>query len=147
MTTIHYALDVVGMQFHDYLIGLKNAWGEYYDLHGPEEGLRLGLSTLVASVYAKVNAPSLSVEERYAAALLTLEESQLEHFLRLELRFSPGKQKLMLRNLSHMTNLVSRLAFWHRDMLEDKGLDLISLNGSEKCPFQMPARSFVLPVS
>lgn len=124
VTTIHYALDVVGMKFHGYLIGLKKMHGgEYYDLHGPEEGLRLGSSTLVASVYTKVNAPSLSVEERYSAALLTLEESQLEHFLRLELRFSPGKQKLMLRNLSHMANLVSRPAFWHRDMLEDKGLD------------------------
>ena len=124
VTTIHYALDVVGMQFHDYLFGLKKMHGgEYYDLHGPEEGLRLGSSTLVASAYAKVNAPSLSVEERYAAALLTLEESQLEHFLRLELRFSPGKQKLMLRNLSHITNLVSRLVIYHRDMLEDKGLD------------------------
>lgn len=124
VTTIHYALDVVGMKFHDYLIGLSKVHGgEYHDMNGPEEGLRLGSSTLVASAYAKVNAPSLSVEERYAAALLTLEESQLEHFLRLELRFSPGKQKLMLRNLSHMTNLVSRLAFWHRDMLEDKGLD------------------------
>ncbi len=124
VTTIHYALDVVGMQFHDYLIGLTKVYGgEYHDLSGPEEGLRLGSTTLLASVYAKVDAPSVSVEERYSAALLTLEESQLEHFLRLELRFSPGKQKLMLRNLSHMTNLVSRLAFWHWDMLEDKGLD------------------------
>ncbi|MGN9650734.1 hypothetical protein [Klebsiella michiganensis] len=123
VTTIHYALDVVGMQFHDYLFGLKNKHGgEYYDLHGPEEGLRLGSSTLIASVYAKVNAP-VSTEERYSAPLLTLEESQLEHFLRLELRFSPGKQKLMLRNLSHMTNLVSRLVIYRREMLEDKGLD------------------------
>ncbi len=124
VTTVHYALDVVGMQQHDYLIGLtKVHGGEYHDLNGPEEGLRLGSTTLVASVYAKVNAPSVSVEERYSEAFLTLEESQLEHFLRLELRFSPVKQKMMLNNLSQMTNLVSRLAFWRRDMLEDNRLD------------------------
>lgn len=124
VTTIHYALDVMGMQQHDYLIGLaKVHGGEYHDLNGPEEGLRLGSSTLVASVYAKVNAPSVSMNDRYSAALLMLEESQLEHFLRLELRFSPDKQKLMLRNLSHMTNLVSRLVLYRRDILEDKRLD------------------------
>ncbi|WCF12224.1 hypothetical protein N4G58_14140 [Edwardsiella piscicida] len=148
VTTIHYALDVVGMQQHDYLIGLSKVHGgEYHDLNGPEEGLRLGSSTLVASVYAKVNVPSLSVEERYAAALLTLEESQLEHFLRLELRFSPGKQKLMLRNLSHMTNLVSRLVIYRRDMLEDKGLDPDFVRLLGKCPFRLPVRSLSQPVS
>ncbi|MGT3214587.1 hypothetical protein [Yersinia enterocolitica] len=124
ITTIHYALDVVGMKLHDYLIGLACVRrGKFNDLHGEQEGLRLGSRTVVASIYEKVDAPEISTEKRYEQALLTLEEKQFRRFLRLELRLSPGKQKLMLSNLLKMDNLVSKLAFYDRNALIDPGLE------------------------
>ncbi|AYX11584.1 hypothetical protein [Yersinia pseudotuberculosis] len=124
VTTIHYALDVMGMKLHDFLIGLAKVHdGDFNDLDGKQEGMRLGATTVVASIYEKVNAPELSLEERRATAQLTLDESQHECFLRLELRLSPGKQKLMLSNLSQMENLVSRLAFYDRKLIKDRKLD------------------------
>jgi len=135
VTTIHYALDVVGMKLHDYLISLSKVHdGEFHDLHGEQEGLRLGSTTLVASVYAKLNVPELSVDERYAMAQLMLEKYQFERFLRLELRFSPGKQKLMLGKLSQMENLVSRLAFYDREIMKDSKLE----PDFAKCLMKMP---------
>ncbi|MFJ5330602.1 hypothetical protein ACIPTT_08790 [Pectobacterium versatile] len=124
ITTVHYALDVMGMKLHDFLIGLAKAHdGDFHDLHGEQEGLRLGTTTVVASIYEKINAPELSVEERRATAQLTLDESQHECFLRLELRLSPGKQKLMLSNLLQMENVLSRLAFYDCKLMKDRKLD------------------------
>lgn len=124
VTTIHYALDVMGMKLHDFLIGLAKAHdGDFNDPYGEQEGMRLGATTVVASIYEKVNAPDLSLEERRATAQLTLDESQYEGFLRLELRLSPGKQKLMLSNLLQMENVLSRLAFYDRKLMKDRKLD------------------------
>ncbi|WP_313047251.1 hypothetical protein [Atlantibacter hermannii] len=124
ITTIHYALDVVGMKLHDYLIGLACVrTGKFNDLHGKEEGLRLGSTTVVASVYEKVDAPEISTEKRYEQALLMLEENQFRRFLRLELRLSPGKKELLLSNLLRLDNLVSKLAFYDRNALIDPELE------------------------
>ncbi|WP_210517218.1 hypothetical protein [Pantoea ananatis] len=124
ITTIHYALDVVGMKLHDYFIGLACVRkGKFNDLHGKEEGLRLGSTTVVASVYEKVDAPEISTEKRYEQALLMLEENQFRRFLRLELRLSPGKKKLLLSNLLRLDNLVSKLAFYDRNALTDPELE------------------------
>ncbi|HBY9714698.1 TPA: hypothetical protein MJA52_001623 [Klebsiella aerogenes] len=124
ITTIHYALDVVGMKLHDYLIRLVGARsGDFNDLHGEQEGLRLGSTTIVASIYEKADAPGLATERRYEQAVLLLDEQQFRRFLRLELRLSPGKQKLMLNNLLSMENLVSKLAFYDRNALVDSELE------------------------
>lgn len=124
VTSIHYALDVKGMKLHDYLVGLTKVHdGEFYDLHGEQEGLRLGSTHLVAAIYAKVHVPSLNTEARYASPKLTLEETQYARFLRLELRLQPGRQQLKLAHLASMACLVSRLVFWRREMLLDHRLD------------------------
>ncbi|EIK4857306.1 TPA: hypothetical protein G9B13_000944 [Salmonella enterica] len=124
ITTIHYALDVVGMKIHDYLIRLVGARsGDFNDLHGEQEGLRLGSTTIVASIYEKADAPGLATERRYEQAVLLLDEQQFRRFLRLELRLSPGKKKLMLNNLLRMENLVSKLAFYDRNALVDSELE------------------------
>ncbi|KFF64446.1 hypothetical protein [Pectobacterium brasiliense] len=124
VTTIHYALDVVGMKLHDYFIGLAGVrGGKFNDLHGEQEGLRLGSTTIVASVYEKVDAPEISIQKRYEQAVLLLEEYQFRLFLRLELRLSSGKQKLMLNNLLNMENLVSKLVFYDRSALADSKLE------------------------
>lgn len=124
ITTIHYALDVVGMKIHDYLIRLVGARsGDFNDLHGKQEGLRLGSTTIVASIYEKADAPGVATEIRYEQAVLLLDEQQFRRFLRLELRLSPGKQKLMLNNLLSMENLVSKLAFYDRNALVDSELE------------------------
>lgn len=124
VTTVHYALDVVGMKLHDYFIGLAGVRrGDFNDLHGEEEGLRLGSTNIVASVYEKVDAPEISTQKRYEQATLLLDEQQYRRFLRLELRLSPGKQRLMLGNLSNMENLVAKLAFYDRDALNDPKLE------------------------
>lgn len=124
ITTIHYALDVVGMKLHDYFIGLACVRkGKFNDLHGKEEGLRLGSTTVVASVYEKVDAPEISTEKRYEQTLLMLEENQFRRFLRLELRLSPGKKKVLLSNLLRLDNLVSKLAFYDRNALTDPELE------------------------
>ncbi|MFZ4214750.1 hypothetical protein ACOZB2_25495 [Pantoea endophytica] len=73
ITTIHYALDVVGMKIHDYLIGLASVRrGKFHDLHGGQEGLRLGSTSIVVSIYEKADAPDISTEKRYEQALLIL---------------------------------------------------------------------------
>lgn len=124
ITTIHYALDVVGMKLHDYLIRLVGARsGDFNDLHGEQEGLRLGSTTIVASIYEKADAPGVATERRYEQAVLLLDEQQFRRFLRLELRLSPGKKKLMLNNLLSMENLVSKLAFYDRNALVDSELE------------------------
>ncbi|WKZ93958.1 hypothetical protein P0E69_08825 [Chimaeribacter arupi] len=124
ITTIHYALDVVGMKLHDYLIGLASVQrGKFNDLHGEQEGLRLGSTTVVASVYEKVDAPEISTQKRYEQTVFVLDERQFRRFLRLELRLSPGKQKLMLNNLRNMENLIAKLAFYHREALADPKLE------------------------
>lgn len=124
VTTIHYALDVVGMKLHDYFIGLSGVRrGDFNDLHGEQEGLRLGSTTIVASVYEKVDAPAISTQKRYEQTVLVLDEHQFRRFLRLELRLSPGKQKLMLNNLRNMENLIAKLAFYERDALADPMLE------------------------
>ncbi|EBH1514797.1 hypothetical protein CBX60_02785 [Salmonella enterica subsp. enterica serovar Pensacola] len=124
ITTIHYALDVVGMKLHDYLIRLVGArGGDFNDLHGEQEGLRLGSTTIVASIYEKADAPGVATERRYEQAVLLLDEQQFRRFLRLELRLSPGKKKLMLNNLLSMENLVSKLAFYDRNALVDSELE------------------------
>ncbi|WP_444878360.1 hypothetical protein [Citrobacter koseri] len=75
ITTIHYALDVVGMKIHDYLIRLVGARsGDFNDLHGEQEGLRLGSTTIVASIYEKADAPGVATERRYEQAVLLLNE-------------------------------------------------------------------------
>lgn len=123
ITDIHYALDVVGMKMHDYFIGLHRARdGEFHDREGQEEGLRLGAATVVASIYAKVDTRSLSVEERNALPFLTLNKGEYVDFLRLELRFRPGKGKLMLKDLQDMENLISRLAFYDPALQHDSRL-------------------------
>ncbi|MCL6358132.1 hypothetical protein EXT68_22180 [Pectobacterium parmentieri] len=120
VTTIHYALDVIELKLHDYLISLSKVHdGKFNDLHGEQEGLRLGSTTLVLSAYEKANA----AEERFATEQVELDEHQFEGFLRLELRLSPGKRKLMLGKLSQLDNLVSRLAFYDRKLLQDCRLD------------------------
>lgn len=124
ITTVHYALDVVGMKLHDYLIGLASVWrGEFHDLHGGQEGLRLGSRRIVASIYEKADAPDISIDKLFEQAFLLLNEHQFRRFLRLELRLSPGKQKLMLSNLLKVDNLVSKLAFYDRNALVDPGLE------------------------
>ncbi len=124
ITTIHYALDMVGMKLHDYLIRLVGARsGDFNDLHGEQEGLRLGSTTIVASIYEKADAPGVATERRYEQAVLLLDEQQFRRFLRLELRLSPGKKKLMLNNLLSMENLVSKLAFYDRNALVDSELE------------------------
>lgn len=124
ITTIHYALDVMGMKLHDYLIRLVGARsGDFNDLHGEQEGLRLGSTTIVASIYEKADAPGVATERRYEQAVLLLDEQQFRRFLRLELRLSPGKKKLMLNNLLSMENLVSKLAFYDRNALVDSELE------------------------
>ncbi|QWT40911.1 hypothetical protein [Dickeya dadantii] len=145
VTTIHYALDVMELKLHDYLISISKVHdGKFNDLHGEQEGLRLGSTALVLSAYEKVNAPTLSVEERCATAQLELNEHQFEGFLRLELRLSPGKQKLMLGNLSQLDNLVSRLAFYDRKLLQDCRLDPDFVQRLERVPVPK-ARATFLP--
>lgn len=145
VTTIHYALDVIGLKLHDYLISLSKVHdGKFNDLHGEQEGLRLGSTTLVLSAYEKANAPTLSDKKRYATAQIVLKKHQFEDFLRMELRLSPGKQELMLRNLSRLDNLVSRLAFYDRKLLQDGRLDPDFVQRLEHMPVPK-ARATFLP--
>lgn len=88
-----------------------------------QEGLRLGSTTIVASIYEKADVPGLATERRYEQAVLLLDEQQFRRFLRLELRLSPGKQKLMLNKLLNMENLASKLAFYDRNALVDSELE------------------------
>ncbi|EBR9313881.1 hypothetical protein D4F06_15820 [Salmonella enterica subsp. enterica serovar Muenchen] len=128
VTRIDYALDIVDMRLDDFYISLARARasaGEVYDSDNGMEGMRIGspTSTLYVAGYEKVDVSSLSDEERYQATLVELEYKQCREFLRLELRLSPGKGELLLGQMNTMVNLPSRLAFYSKQLREDKRLD------------------------
>ncbi|EDE7185573.1 hypothetical protein BXO55_02500 [Salmonella enterica subsp. enterica serovar Enteritidis] len=126
ITRVDYALDIVGMQLGDFYISLARASsGEVYDSDNDMEGMRIGSpkSTLYVAGYEKVDVSSLSDEERYQATLVELEYKQYREFLRLELRLSPEKGELPLKQVNEMMNLPSRLAFYSKQLREDKRLD------------------------
>ncbi|EMB9093083.1 hypothetical protein ACRZEY_004954 [Klebsiella michiganensis] len=126
ITRIDYALDIVDMRLDDFYISLARAsTGEVYDSDNGMEGIRIGSpkSTLYVAGYEKVDVSDLSDEERYQATLVELEYNQYREFLRLELRLSPGKGELLLGQMNKMVNLPSRLAFYSKQLREDKRLD------------------------
>lgn len=126
ITRIDYALDIVDMRLDDFYISLARAsTGEVYDSDNDMEGMRIGSpkSTLYVAGYEKVDVSDLSDEERYQATLVELEYKQYREFLRLELRLSPEKGELPLKQVNEMMNLPSRLAFYNKQLREDKRLD------------------------
>ncbi|EDQ6205880.1 hypothetical protein HX70_001250 [Salmonella enterica subsp. enterica] len=126
ITRVDYALDIVGMWLGDFYISLARAsTGEVYDSDNDMEGIRIGSpkSTLYVAGYEKVDVSDLSDEERYQATLVELEYKQCREFLRLELRLSPEKGELPLKQVNEMVNLPSRLAFYSKQLREDKRLD------------------------
>lgn len=126
ITRVDYALDIVGMRLCDFYISLARAGtGEVYDSDNGMEGMRIGSpkSTLYVAGYEKVDVSDLSDEERYQATLVELEYKQYREFLRLEMRLSPEKGELPLRQVNRMMNSPSRLAFYSKQLREDKRLD------------------------
>ncbi len=126
ITRVDYALDIVDMQLNDFYISLeRTSTGEVYDSDNGMEGMRIGSpkSTLYVAGYEKVDVSDLSDEERHQATLVELEYKQYREFLRLELRLSPEKGELPLRQVNRMVNLPSRLAFYSKQLREDKRLD------------------------
>ncbi|EBQ8802801.1 hypothetical protein LD86_00935 [Salmonella enterica subsp. enterica] len=126
ITRVDYALDIVDMRLSDFYISLARAsTGEAYDSDNGMEGIRIGSpkSTLYVAGYEKVDVSDLSDEERYQATLLELDFGQYREFLRLELRLSPEKGELPLKQVNEMMNLPSRLAFYSKQLREDKWLD------------------------
>jgi hypothetical protein len=126
ITRVDYALDIVGMRLCDFYISLARAGtGEVYDSDNGMEGMRIGSSksTLYVAGYEKVDVSDLSDEERYQATLVELEYKQYREFLRLELRLSPEKGELPLKQVNETMNLPSRLAFYSKQLREDKRLD------------------------
>ncbi|EAB9500316.1 hypothetical protein DL160_10050 [Salmonella enterica subsp. enterica serovar Typhimurium] len=126
ITRVDYALDIVDMRLCDFYISLARAGtGEVYDSDNDMEGMRIGSpkSTLYVAGYEKVDVSSLNDEERYQATLVELEYKQCREFLRLELRLSPEKGELPLKQVNKMVNLPSRLAFYSKQLREDKRLD------------------------
>lgn len=126
ITRVDYALDIVDMRLDDFYISLARAsTGEVYDSDNDMEGIRIGSpkSTLYVAGYEKVDVSDLSDEERYQATLVELEYKQYREFLRLELRLSPEKGELPLKQVNEMMNLPSRLAFYSKQLREDKRLD------------------------
>lgn len=126
ITRVDYALDIVGMRLCGFYISLARAGtGEVYDSDNDMEGMRIGSpkSTLYVAGYEKVDVSSLSDGERYQATLVELEYKQCREFLRLELRLSPEKGELLLKQMYKMVNLPSRLAFYSKQLREDKRLD------------------------
>ncbi|OWF68631.1 hypothetical protein B4901_12205 [Yersinia frederiksenii] len=126
ITRVDYALDIVDMQLNDFYISLeRTSTGEVYDSDNGMEGMRIGSpkSTLYVAGYEKVDVSDLSDEERYQVTLVELEYKQYREFLRLELRLSPEKGELPLRKVNRMVNLPSRLAFYSKQLREDKRLD------------------------
>ncbi|ECD4582988.1 hypothetical protein QDW60_05260 [Escherichia coli] len=126
VTRVDYALDIVDMRLRDFYISLARAsTGEVYDSDNGMEGMRIGSpkSTLYVAGYEKVDVSDLSDEKRYQATLVELEYRQCREFLRLELRLSPEKGELPLKRVNEMMNLPSRLAFYSKQLREDKRLD------------------------
>ncbi|ECC4148242.1 hypothetical protein C0Z23_21940 [Salmonella enterica] len=126
ITRFDYALDIVGMRLDDFYIRLARASsGEVYDSDNGMEGMRIGSPTsmLYVAGYEKVDVSSLSDKERYQATLVELEYKQCREFLRLELRLSAKKGQLPLKLVNYMINFPSRLAFYSKQLREDKRLD------------------------
>ncbi|ECC8923449.1 hypothetical protein DUQ00_10185 [Salmonella bongori] len=124
VTRVDYALDIVGMRLRDYYLRLSDvSTGEVYDSDNGMEGLRMGNANLIAACYEKVDVRDLSKREFSRASLLELDSREYRDFLRIELRLSPRKEDLRLRDIGNMANLIKRLAFYNTALREDKRLD------------------------
>ncbi|WP_258270989.1 hypothetical protein [Escherichia coli] len=129
VTMLHYALDIYGMRLTDYYIGLKyTRKGEIYDPDNGMEGMRLGYANMYAAFYDKVEIDNKTMRRLMRKAKdettsLHLKPGEYRQFLRLELRFGPGKEKLFLRSIRDMINLTERLAFYRPSLRDDKALD------------------------
>ena len=124
LTSIHYALDIYGMRLSDYLIGMKRcSKGEVRKDENGMEGIVLGHSSKVASIYEKVDVRPLSKKDLVKVPCVKLQHNEYEEFLRIEMRFRPAKGELKLGDIKDMPNLLGHLAFYDKAFLIDPKLD------------------------
>ncbi|HEF8771687.1 TPA: hypothetical protein RG734_000654 [Providencia stuartii] len=117
VTRIDYALDTYELNIDDYFIHLKSASkGEVSENSDGGYGINLGSRTseIYASIYPKYDAGkdvSDVVEEVDEFDNVLVDVEQYPKFLRIELRYQPKKQKLLLSKINNMPNLLEKVIF------------------------------------
>ncbi|HHR6028181.1 hypothetical protein HBM99_04700 [Providencia heimbachae] len=117
VTRIDYALDTYGLNIDDYFIHLKSASkGKISENPDGGYGINLGSgnSEVYASVYTKCDVGddiSDIAEEVDELGNVLVDVEQYPKFLRIELRYQPKKQKLLLSKINNMTNLLEKVIF------------------------------------
>lgn len=118
VTRIDYALDTYGLNIDDYFIHLKSASKGKVNKNSSDGGFGINLgsrnSEIYASVYPKCDVGkdiSDVVEEVDELGNVLVDVEQYPKFLRIELRYQPQKQKLLLRKINNMPNLLEKVIF------------------------------------
>lgn len=118
VTRIDYALDTYGLNIDDYFIHLKSASKGKVNKNSSDGGYGINLgsrnSEVYASVYTKCDVGddiSDIAEEVDELGNVLVDVEQYPKFLRIELRYQPKKQKLLLSKINNMTNLLEKVIF------------------------------------
>lgn len=118
VTRIDYALDTYGLNIEDYFIHLKSASKGKVNKNSPDGGYGINLgscnSEVYASVYSKCDVGddiSDVSEEVDELGNVLVDVEQYPKFLRIELRYQPQKQKLLLSKINNMPNLLEKVIF------------------------------------